>query len=1134
MADEDLLSTNPFISNNTNISNTDASNQNRQLGQRTQKSFIPPRSLTPQSPGIADIVYGDASFDGFSNNGGPGTARNRGPTQGMLTQLQKQSSEYRRPMKEPNKQQLEQLIWRESESMRHERLALKREIDKEMQTKEDRKSKIRSVPKPKDERNVSIKIRKRGDKSTEIVPRVPHINQPARGSLKEGFTSPGPILFSVEDPLFTNKFVPTEILKEDVDEEVKQRFRAYMEEKKEQETRQSRVAESDDLLSTNEYVGPTDIAPYNQQTVESEKQFIGATSEEIIQAAGRYYKERRTVVNIDSQDRNVSNFPRISRFDIELEKIYNNVKSIRLISTEFPNSDQVIRSFPDVQENNNIYWENWDDNQLRIVKFTGGLIPTEVELVVLEDPTEFLKIGDQVLLTNVSLFEQQQTVVDIVPPNVNNGVHDNTTPYDTTGTRFGWMVVVDNPDNYSLFSRALSSRLFGPLSDLNIAEKSYNEIKRPMYVTQITPGNYIIDTIGKEIPRAMNEITRVFDGQLHNFAVDMDRDTDVVTFTQFDFITAPDALETTEGSEIIIVHLEDHNLLSNDCITILNATSVGGIPAGTINNRIYEVSSFGPDSGSPILGIPVEVYDNTQFRITVPVVATSSVLAGGGPLMVIGICHKFKLYFDFQDKQICLDVDRNTTPFDRIGFLEENSHYPLWRDIVLSSNPNPASVLNKVPGTIESREHDLVNSNLIRVGANTGTIIPPPRGLRRICNVTPDTFTILNYVVVDPAGGPDPPLLEYYKPSKDPIATNAGNIVNISVTGNVPPFICIITTEENHRLIGEHQVGLSETAIFGPVIDPLNRPFPFTHDIKVKLSNTEFVDKNTCQKSNIDDVYTLSTDDIIDDFNFRITLKDPNLIERPSGVIGRWATNKINFRIFSAYDYKSESVTVFTHYLHPGNRLQIYRSKQSGGVHEKFINTNHKDTMLKFHVVIGVSSPFEVPALGIQGQNTEVQILLESFPTVSALGGGEDIEISSHVHGFFGELQNVNLEKVIDRPIRLEGDDYVFLLIRGLETIENSQGKVRQIFAKILLSDLPGSIIFDSFVSNPKTFDINLLRQLDKIELTILTRDGFEYEFFNNDFSFALEIAEYIDVLERSNLNSLSGRPDKTSFGRAV
>ena len=77
-----------------------------------------------------------------------------------------------------------------------------------------------------------------------------------------------------------------------------------------------------------------------------------------------------------------------------------------------------------------------------------------------------------------------------------------------------------------------------------------------------------------------------------------------------------------------------------------------------------------------------------------------------------------------------------------------------------------------------------------------------------------------------------------------------------------------------------------------------------------------------------------------------------------------------------------------------------------------------------------------------------------------------------------------------------------FLIIYGLKSNE-----INNAFAKILLSGIPGDILFDTFVASPKIFD-QPVAQLNEIKIQFLYPDGGLVDFNNINHSFTLSITE--------------------------
>jgi hypothetical protein len=69
----------------------------------------------------------------------------------------------------------------------------------------------------------------------------------------------------------------------------------------------------------------------------------------------------------------IEGFPNSNTFKYNLGRTFKKVKKIRLISTEIPNTQKMIRSSPAVKKNNILYWQNIDDGEyIYSVEITPG------------------------------------------------------------------------------------------------------------------------------------------------------------------------------------------------------------------------------------------------------------------------------------------------------------------------------------------------------------------------------------------------------------------------------------------------------------------------------------------------------------------------------------------------------------------------------------------------------------------------------------------------------------------------------------------------------------------------------------------------------------------------------------------
>jgi hypothetical protein len=88
-------------------------------------------------------------------------------------------------------------------------------------------------------------------------------------------------------------------------------------------------------------------------------------------------------------------------------------------------------------------------------------------------------------------------------------------------------------------------------------------------------------------------------------------------------------------------------------------------------------------------------------------------------------------------------------------------------------------------------------------------------------------------------------------------------------------------------------------------------------------------------------------------------------------------------------------------------------------------------------------------------------------------------------------------------------------------TVINGSG-ISDVFAKLLLSDSPGQMIYNSFLSAPKFFDPPIAK-LDTMNFKVVTSRGHPFNFNDIDYSFSLEIVELVDSLKNSELSSRTG-----------
>lgn len=90
----------------------------------------------------------------------------------------------------------------------------------------------------------------------------------------------------------------------------------------------------------------------------------------------------------------IEGFPDANHFKYSLGRNFNNVRKIRLLSTEIPNTEKMIRSSPISKQNNLLYWQNVDDGLIEYcINITEGNysiddLATEIQAQIVATPRQ--------------------------------------------------------------------------------------------------------------------------------------------------------------------------------------------------------------------------------------------------------------------------------------------------------------------------------------------------------------------------------------------------------------------------------------------------------------------------------------------------------------------------------------------------------------------------------------------------------------------------------------------------------------------------------------------------------------------------------------------------------------------------
>lgn len=84
-----------------------------------------------------------------------------------------------------------------------------------------------------------------------------------------------------------------------------------------------------------------------------------------------------------------------NQYTVDLEKTYKNIVKVKLCSTEFPNSEYVIKDYPASSANNKIYWQNYDDGSytysISIIpgKYNPSSLTTAITKLFYDTPRQY-------------------------------------------------------------------------------------------------------------------------------------------------------------------------------------------------------------------------------------------------------------------------------------------------------------------------------------------------------------------------------------------------------------------------------------------------------------------------------------------------------------------------------------------------------------------------------------------------------------------------------------------------------------------------------------------------------------------------------------------------------------------------
>lgn len=246
--------------------------------------------------------------------------------------------------------------------------------------------------------------------------------------------------------------------------------------------------------------------------------------------------------------------------------------------------------------------------------------------------------------------------------------------------------------------------------------------------------------------------------------------------------------------------------------------------------------------------------------------------------------------------------------------------------------------------------------------------------------------------------------------------------------------------------------------------------------------------------------------------------------------------------------FDSEITLILTHSNHGlvvGDEIIISGSIAHFGIPTTSIDGTHIITEVddentyriilpKFNLSSGGTDTGGGIALTIFSPNT-FRLRMDQENSIGELLGFRNVGDSTSIHEYatsitnqtqyeFEKTTNALGETVEIRQnfLKLSGDDYFLMTTDKLFNLTSS-GPIKEVFAKIILCDIPGKTLYNSFVHG-HVIRKRQLPQLSELEFRFYAPDGTLFDFQNIDHSFTLELTTIQELPKGSNVSGKTGR----------
>lgn len=605
----------------------------------------------------------------------------------------------------------------------------------------------------------------------------------------------------------------------------------------------------------------------------------------------------------------------------------------------------------------------------------------------------------------------------------------------------------------------------------------------PRYTANLQPGNYTASTLTDEMTLKMNCIKRstatgVQTGKNHFFDISIDLDTDIVEIHQLELVNLTNnPINTTQNDQTITVFQLNHPFSIGDKAFLTGVKGfVGGISPNELNG-FHTVTATTANVGNGSFG-PIVINElnnildfSEDANTTVRVASVAKQIYANPTALATAV-------------QTAMNDSANTNVSVDFGITFPNS-------FTINTESNVALLWDS--------------------GTNKSISIGPTLGFDTTSDDGPNTTFTADLVLPNSAF--------QFELKVDGVFTDVagGNGVR---SGSLLPFKFLFGTDLNTigPLLGYPAEDSSEdittpdtnqlTTFANTIVSASIVTLPFT-GVNINSPSHGLVTGDFVQIRNLVTVPRLAAGISISEFGlpnvFEVTVTDgDNFVFPFASVVS------VNTTISDDPNWGSSKLNVNhgTHGLSTGDTIRLYRAVKVGGIAGLEINNK------EFTVTVVDADNYSVAT--------------KAFATTATTGGGSLLRVSSFndspatLHGFNGLQDNTSDGTFLNTAIDLGGEDYIFLTSPQLGTISNSNKRVPNIFAKILLTGVPSTRLYNTFLAQPFTPDEPIPR-LETLDFELKRQDNNFFSLLGLDYSFSLIISEEIDEITNTSFSSRRG-----------